>query len=163
MSFQIKDIQTYKPIVVTRKVDHELGLKAELEVSDTPAFKAALGKFQTQFSKNYNLTEDDFLAENNSEKSLTDEKLMMLLLGEYMIKSWNVEKDGKLLEPNYQNLKMLTANYERDEDMVGFMTDLFAIAREMLTEFRERAAAKDEAAATTKKKPSKSTVGTKKP
>jgi len=161
MTFQIKDIQAYKPIVVTRKFD-TLGLVADLEIKETPTFKNALRKFQVQFRKMSQLSEDDFLAENNSEQSLTDEKLMLILIGEYMIKSWNAEKDGELLEPSYQNLKMVAANYERDEDMAQIVSNLFTIANDMINEFSDKVRGKDEAAATTKKKPSKCMTGTKK-
>ncbi|WP_218689114.1 hypothetical protein [Psychrobacter sp. BF1] len=161
MVFQIKDIQTYNPVVVKRKFE-KLGLVAELEISDTASFNSALEKFQTQFVKNANPTEDDFLAENNHEKSLTNEKLMMILLGEYMIKSWNADKDGVQLEPNYQNLKLVTANYKSDEDLLEIMADLFGIAQEMLQEFREKSTAKTAAAAATKKKPLRSSPGIKK-
>ena len=161
MTFQIKDIQAYKPIVVTRKFD-TLGLVADLEIKETPTFKNALRKFQVQFSKMSQLSEDDFLAENNSEQSLTDEKLMLLLIGEYMIKSWNADKGGELLEPSYHNLKMVAANYERDEDMAQIVSDLFATANDMINEFSDKVRGKDEAAATTKKKPSRCTTGTKK-
>ena len=91
MGFQIKDIQQHKPIVVKRDIN-KLGLVAKLEVSDTPEFKVAIKKFQAQFAKMQNPSEDDFLAANNTEDSLTGEKLMLLLIGEYMIKSWNVER-----------------------------------------------------------------------
>lgn len=162
MGFQIKDIQQHKPIVVKRDINHELGLIAKLEIIDTPEFKVALRKFQVQFAKMQQPSEDDFLAANNTENSLTDEKLMLLLIGEYMIKSWNVEREGEPLEPNYQNLKMMTANYERDEDMIQVVSELFTKAREMINEFNQKSAEKDEAAAATKKKPLKSSHGTKK-
>lgn len=161
MGFQIKDIQQHKPIVVKRDIN-KLGLVAKLEVSDTPEFKVAIKKFQAQFAKMQNPSEDDFLAANNTEDSLTGEKLMLLLIGEYMIKSWNVEREDEPLEPNYHNLKMMTANYERDEDMLQVVSELFTKAREVINEFNQKSADKDEAAATTKKKPSKSTAGTKK-
>tara|TARA_R110002020_G_C16205533_1_gene766614 strand:- start:352 stop:849 length:498 start_codon:yes stop_codon:yes gene_type:complete len=162
MGFQIKDIQQHKPIVVKRDVNNELGLIAKLEISDTPEFKVAIKKFQAQFAKMQEPTEDDFLAANNTEDSLTGEKLMLILIGEYMIKSWNAEREGEPLEPSYQNLKMMTANYERDEDMIQVVSELFTHAREMITEFNQKSADKDEAAATTKKKPLRSTAGTKK-
>lgn len=162
MGFQIKDIQQHKPIVVKRDINNELGLIAKLEISDTPEFKVAIKKFQAQFGKMQQPTEDDFLAVNNTEDSLTGEKLMLILIGEYMIKSWNVEREGEPLEPNYQNLKMMTANYERDEDMLQVVSELFTHAREMINEFNQKSAAKDEAAATTKKKPSTYGRGTKK-
>ena len=149
MGFSLQSLK--KPVrtgEVTRTIKHEpSGLELELVVTHDPAFSSAFAKVQPLLEQK-TVSRADFKRENQSD--ITGNEALLLVIGEYCVRSWNVDVAGKPLEINGDNLLLVCENIP--DDLLGFLSDLITAFGEMVQEY----AGLNEA---TKKKSSSNTTG----
>ena len=152
MGFSLQSLK--KPDIkseIIKTVKHELsGLEIELIVKHDPAFSSAFAKVQSLLEQK-KVTKDDL--KRASQTDITGNEALLLVIGEYCIKSWNVDVNGEPLEPNGDNLLIVCENIP--DDLVGFLTDLITTFGEMVQDFSKQVE-------DIKKKPSSTTSGKRK-
>lgn len=151
MGFSLQSLK--KPVrtgEIVRTLKHEpSGLEIELIVQHDPAFSSAFAKVQSMLEQK-KVTKDDL--KRTSQTDITGNEALLMVIGEYCVKSWNVDVNGEPVEPNGDNLLLVCENIT--DDLVGFLTDLITSFSEMVQAFAKQI---DD----TKKKPSNTTTGRK--
>lgn len=152
MAIQLKDLKQKKIGEVVRELEYKGLLTLTMRVSDDKQFQSAMTKIQ---QPDKTLTKNALSKANNDGDGISVGEAMLYLIGEYLITEWDVEIGGEIAPINGDNFIALCASIGDDDeniDFVGFISDNFT---QMINEFKELGAE-------TKKKPLKSTSGSKK-
>ena len=152
MAIQLKDLKQKKIGEVVRELEYKDLLTLTMRVSDDKQFQSAMTKIQ---QPDKTLTKNALSKANNDGDGISVGEAMLYLIGEYLITEWDVEIGGEIAPINGDNFIALCASIGDDDeniDFVGFISDNFT---SMINEFKELGAE-------TKKKPLKSTSGSKK-
>ncbi|UNU74106.1 hypothetical protein LU293_04210 [Moraxella nasovis] len=151
MAFSLKDLKKPNQVVgeVVRTIKHKSGLQLELVVKQDTAFERALSKVQTLLNDT-KIKKDDLKRANQTD--ITTNEALLMVIGEYNIKSWNVDVNGEPLEPSGDNLLIVLANIS--DGLPELLDTLFDTFTEMGHEYSEQVQSM-------KKKPSSTTTGKK--
>ena len=151
MGFNLQSLK--KPVrigEVTRTIKHDSGLELTLVVKHDPAFNSAFAKAQQLLAAK--TTKDSFKRENQSD--ITGYEALIMVIGEYLVREWNVDVNGEPVQPNGNNLLLACENIT--SGLEQFLTQLFETVTSMIKEFSDTVEG-------AKKKPLSTTSGKRKP
>lgn len=122
---------------VTRQVKHGNGIELTVCIKKDDAFNAAFAEVAPYLNAEKALTKNRLKKEN---QGINANEAILFLIGEYCISSWNIEKDGKPLPVNGENLLLVLENAFDKDELLGFMTDLIEKFNESFIEFSQKVA-----------------------
>lgn len=152
MSFKLSIAK--KPVFdgeVTKTLNFENGIEMTLAVKKDLQFESAYTEVQGLLADN-KVTRDK-LKRNN--QGMQGYEAMLFLIGEYNIKAWNIEVDGKPFAINGDNFLTLLENAFTDDNLADFIKLLITTFTELMEQYAQKV---DEI----KKKQSPNTDGKKK-
>lgn len=153
MAIQLKDLKQKKIGEVVRELEYKGLLTLTMRVSDDKQFQSAITKIQ---QPDKTLTKNALSKANNDGDGISVGEAMLYLIGEYLITEWDVEIEPNKIAPiNGDNFMALCASVGDDDENAEFIGFISTNFNEMAKEFKELGAE-------TKKKPLKSTSGSKK-
>lgn len=120
---------------VTRQIKHDNGIELTICIKKDDAFNAAFAEVAPFLNNNKALTKDRLKKGN---QGINANEAVLFLIGEYCIKDWNIETDGKPLQVNGENLLLVLENAFNQDELVGFMTDLIEKFNEAFGEFNQK-------------------------